>query len=517
MAGDDGVLTLEEGLPAYGGVVIDLQPYPTADADGNVTFEQTFTLEDPSFDLSAHTIVLHGMTLDGAYDGSLPAACGLIMPEGSFVSELSGANERPEPVESEGSGFANYVLTSAGDAIAYTLVVNGLTDVTAAHIHLEDEGADTGGVVVPLFATDVEAGVASDGILASGLITPEDLTGALAGMTLDDLLNAMEAGETYTNVHTVTNPTGELRGQIMLLGAVEPPPPPPAAAGEFHVLFGALNESGVSGTATLTLAEGQLSVVVEASGLDADQEHMLHIHGDGGATQSYCPTPDMAGDDGILSLEEGAPAYGGVVVPLEPYPTADASGAITFDQTYAFDGTVAELASHTIVVHGLTLDGTYDPSLPVACGLIMPQDGFASTLSGENERPEPVESDGSGFATYQMTADGEAIVFVLAIENLEGVTMAHIHQLNEGEGTGGVVAWLADYTDVEGGVAYNGIIGSGLIAAEDLTGALEGMTIESLVDSMAAGLTYTNVHTVTNPAGEIRGDIVQYSGEEHVH
>ncbi|MBA2453349.1 MAG: CHRD domain-containing protein [Chloroflexia bacterium] len=218
MAGDDGLLTLEEGLPAYGPVVLGLEPFPIADADGNVSFEQTFTLDDASLDLSAHVVVLHGMTVEDEYVGSLPVACGLIMPEGSFVSELSGANELPEPVESEGSGFANYVITPDGD-IVFTLVVNGLTDVTAAHIHLENEGEDTGGVVAPLFSADTEEGVASNGILASGVITADDLSGALEGMALEDLMAAMEAGETYTNVHTVTNPPGELRGQIEAQGS----------------------------------------------------------------------------------------------------------------------------------------------------------------------------------------------------------------------------------------------------------------------------------------------------------
>ncbi len=33
-------------------------------------------------------------------------------------------------------------------------------------------------------------------------------------MTINDLLDEMQRGNTYVNVHTVANPGGEIRGQI---------------------------------------------------------------------------------------------------------------------------------------------------------------------------------------------------------------------------------------------------------------------------------------------------------------
>jgi hypothetical protein len=54
----------------------------------------------------------------------------------------------------------------------------------------------------------------SQGILGQGVITAANLVGALAGMTLQDLLDAISAGNTYVNVHTVQLAPGEIRGQI---------------------------------------------------------------------------------------------------------------------------------------------------------------------------------------------------------------------------------------------------------------------------------------------------------------
>ena len=37
----------------------------------------------------------------------------------------------------------------------------------------------------------------------------------MAGKTINDLVSAMQSGNTYVNVNTEEHPNGELRGQIM--------------------------------------------------------------------------------------------------------------------------------------------------------------------------------------------------------------------------------------------------------------------------------------------------------------
>ncbi len=48
-----------------------------------------------------------------------------------------------------------------------------------------------------------------------GNLSDASLKGPMQGKTIDDLAAAMDAGETYVNVHTAQNPDGEIRGQLV--------------------------------------------------------------------------------------------------------------------------------------------------------------------------------------------------------------------------------------------------------------------------------------------------------------
>jgi hypothetical protein len=88
--------------------------------------------------------------------------------------------------------------------------------VLMAHIHIGPAGVN-GPVVVWLYPEGPPPQLIEgrfDGILAEGVITEADLVGMLAGMTMDDLVAEMLAGNTYVNVHTTQFPGGEIRGQI---------------------------------------------------------------------------------------------------------------------------------------------------------------------------------------------------------------------------------------------------------------------------------------------------------------
>jgi hypothetical protein len=183
----------------------------------------TYTVDAVTIgNLGDRVVALHGMTVGEEYEASQPVACALIVPDGlqSYAApELSGANEQPDPVESEGSGGAWFWYDEAGEQIYYLLSVNGLSDVTAAHIH-QGGAEDSGGVVVGLFTPEVEdsIGFAAFGILSSGRLTADNLVNDLAGMTIADLValfgTAEVESDAYVNIHTVTNDAGEMRDQV---------------------------------------------------------------------------------------------------------------------------------------------------------------------------------------------------------------------------------------------------------------------------------------------------------------
>jgi hypothetical protein len=78
----DGIISFAEGLPAFGPVQVDLQPYPSpTNSAGATHYHQTFMASQVPFtasDLTQKTMVLHGDFVAGSYVASLPVACGRV-------------------------------------------------------------------------------------------------------------------------------------------------------------------------------------------------------------------------------------------------------------------------------------------------------------------------------------------------------------------------------------------------------------------------------------------------------
>jgi hypothetical protein len=178
----------------------------------------------------------------------------------------------------------------------------------------------------------------------------------------------------------------------------------------------ALNGSGVSGEVLLAYDADtqQLTVLVSADGLEANQIHIQHIHGfadDGDPStprvDAQIPTmEDDADGDGFIELLEGVPDYGGILLNasldhadgtgsdnghshdaggLSGFPTAP-RGTVRFAESYQLpteEGLAAgtDFSLYHFVIHGMStsgvgagtggeVDGTagYKLVLPVAIG-----------------------------------------------------------------------------------------------------------------------------------------------------
>ncbi|HEX6327225.1 MAG TPA: CHRD domain-containing protein [Jiangellaceae bacterium] len=133
---------------------------------------------------------------------------------GIMTAQLSGAEEVPA-VDTNAHGVAVFKRTGE-DELTFFLNVANIENVSMSHIHLAPAGQN-GGVVVWLYPSAPPPQLIPgrfDGPLASGTITSANLVGALAGKTVQDLVDNIEAGNAYVNVHTSQFPGGEIRGQI---------------------------------------------------------------------------------------------------------------------------------------------------------------------------------------------------------------------------------------------------------------------------------------------------------------
>lgn len=114
----------------------------------------------------------------------------------SYKAELKGNAEVP-PTTGQGTGNLTATYDTASKKLAWKGTVSGLSgNASAAHFHGPAEAGKNAGVLIP---------------------APGVTTGAFEGSATltDDQAKALMAGQTYFNVHTAANPSGEIRGQVV--------------------------------------------------------------------------------------------------------------------------------------------------------------------------------------------------------------------------------------------------------------------------------------------------------------
>ncbi|MDO8649123.1 MAG: CHRD domain-containing protein [Candidatus Peregrinibacteria bacterium] len=128
-----------------------------------------------------------------ARSASSASSDGRVVPaQGIFLAVLTGSEQVPQ-VETGAKGTGVFVLD--GSDLQYAITVSGLTGpIIAAHFHQAIPG---------------ESGPAVEAITFEGL----HAQGRWVGLTQDER-DAILRGDIYVNVHTDTQPDGEIRGQL---------------------------------------------------------------------------------------------------------------------------------------------------------------------------------------------------------------------------------------------------------------------------------------------------------------
>jgi CHRD domain len=123
-----------------------------------------------------------------------------------IAAEMTAANETPTPKgdvgAAQGTFTATLTKTSSGASMSWRLEFSNLSgNAIAAHVHVAARGV-AGPVRVPLCAP-----------CTSGVSGTANIDAAV--------LDAIQNDRAYVNVHTPTNPAGEIRDQVSIVASVK--------------------------------------------------------------------------------------------------------------------------------------------------------------------------------------------------------------------------------------------------------------------------------------------------------
>ncbi len=373
-----------------------------------------------------------------------------------FTAALDSAQEVPAPnPPAGGTGTGWFSLNEDRTELTYHITVNGLSGgINAAHFHNAPSGV-SGGVV---------RAVSFTGATASGIWKNTD-TQALTDSMVRELLR----GRIYVNLHTSANPAGEIRGQVLLAGELG-----------FSATLDSTQEvpspSGAStargtGAFTLNAARNELAYHITVTGLTGNI-NAGHFH--------------------------NAPAgvAGGVVRALS-FDGNSASGVWkNTDAQPLTDSLVTQLLLGRLYVN---IHTSANPAGEIR-GQVLLTNGiaFRAALDTLQEVPTPTGAFGAGgTGWFSLNSGRNELRYHITFHGLTGpATAAHFHRAEPGV-SGGVVR----------AITLDGNTASGTWKNTDA----QPFTSDLLHD-LLMGRLYVNVHTATNPAGEIRGQVDLASG-----
>ena len=149
----------------------------------------------------------------------ISAACALAACGGSsgpatkFTATMSSANEVPASPHPNASATGSATYTVSGSTVSYTVTFSGLSgNASAGHIHV-GTSSEGGGVVVPFTVPAATSGTFTGTFTGTDVKAGTTPSQTIVAGDINSMLAAMGARATYTNIHTSSNPNGEIRGQ----------------------------------------------------------------------------------------------------------------------------------------------------------------------------------------------------------------------------------------------------------------------------------------------------------------
>ena len=142
-----------------------------------------------------------------------------------FDATLNAGNEVTVPPNFNALASATASLFYNTFANTYNLQITASNlsgPITGAHIHGQANTSQNAGVIVPLNVVPFVFLQSGGSLLLIGnsIAAPVGLIGAFNSNPAASFLAILQAGRSYINIHTGTNPGGEIRGQLSQVAVV---------------------------------------------------------------------------------------------------------------------------------------------------------------------------------------------------------------------------------------------------------------------------------------------------------
>lgn len=132
----------------------------------------------------------------------------------NLIANLSAANETPAPgVLSGAFGTATVTVDMATQTVSWNInIFNMPSGTNNAHFHVGGPGLAGPTVVNIAFPAGISNDYNLSGSATAANLLPRNEQGI---RSWDDFIQSLLGGQTYINIHSVVNPGGEVRGQVV--------------------------------------------------------------------------------------------------------------------------------------------------------------------------------------------------------------------------------------------------------------------------------------------------------------